>query len=270
MLILGRNRLGVKEEKIALPNPFDFTGKTVVLAGGAGGLGRPISIAFAKSGAGVVLGDLSDVNLAETTEDAGRNGGKILTAKVDLCNPQEVEAFVNLVLKQFGNIDVLVNLMGGIIRKPSADYPLEEWQHVMDINLKACWLCCQAFGKVMISRKRGRIINFSSNAGMHGFPGYPAYSPAKAGIIALTRGLAVEWGPFGICTNALAPGFTDTPLNADVLSDPKRVQSILARMPLGRVLPDDALVGPTLFLASDAARWINGHTINVDSGFNAT
>jgi NAD(P)-dependent dehydrogenase (short-subunit alcohol dehydrogenase family) len=117
---------------------------------------------------------------------------------------------------------------------------------------------------------RGRIINFSSNAGIHGFAGYPAYSPAKAGVIALTKVLAIEWGPFGICTNAVAPGFTKTPLNAEILSDPKRVERVLMRMPLGEVPPDDATVGPTLFLASDAARWVNGHTLNVDSGFNAT
>jgi gluconate 5-dehydrogenase len=89
-------------------------------------------------------------------------------------------------------------------------------------------------------------------------------------VIALTRGLAVEWGPHGICSNVISPGFTKTPLNAEVLNDPKRVEGILRRMPLGQVLPDDACVGPTLFLASDAARWINGHTINVDSGFNVT
>jgi gluconate 5-dehydrogenase len=89
-------------------------------------------------------------------------------------------------------------------------------------------------------------------------------------VIALTRVLAVEWGPFGICTNALAPGFTKTAFNAEILADPQRVDRILMRMPLGQVLPDDSLVGPTLFLASDAARWINGHTLNVDSGYNST
>lgn len=122
----------------------------------------------------------------------------------------------------------------------------------------------------MIKQKYGRIINFSSNAGLHGVPGYPAYSPAKAGVIALTRVLAVEWGPFGICTNVLSPGFTKTPFNAEIIADPMRVERVLMRMPLGQILPDDALVGPTLFLASDAARWINGHTLNVDSGYNIT
>ena len=106
--------------------------------------------------------------------------------------------------------------------------------------------------------------------GCTGFRAIPPNSPAKAGVIALTRGLAVEWGPHGVSCNALSPGFAITPFNHDVLNDPKRVERILQRMPLGKLLPDDALVGPTLFLASEAAQWINGHTINVDTGFNVT
>jgi NAD(P)-dependent dehydrogenase (short-subunit alcohol dehydrogenase family) len=255
---------------MAIQNPFDFSGKSVVLTGATGGLGRPITLAFAQAGANIALCDINEESLSKLAAEMKGLKGKVLTTRVDLCVPQEVENFVRTVRKKYQKIDILVNLVGGIIRKPSIDYPVEEWQRVMDINLKACWIACQAVGKVMIEQKAGRIINFSSNAGMHGVAGYPAYSPAKAGVIALTKVLAVEWGPLGICTNALSPGFTDTPFNAEVLKDPKRLERILIRMPLGRVLPEDALVGPTLFLASDAARWINGHTINVDSGFNAT
>lgn len=255
---------------MGLKNPFDFSGKTVVLTGATGGLGRPIVLAFAQAGADVAVCDINNEALESLRDEIQRSGGHILSAKVDLCVQKAVEDFVSLVREEYKKIDVLVNLVGGIIRKPSIDYSIEDWQRIMDINLKACWLCCQTVGKVMIEQKRGRIINFSSNAGLHGVPGYPAYSPAKAGVIALTRVLAVEWGPFGICTNALSPGFTKTPFNAEVLSDPKRVERILMRMPLGEVLPDDALVGPTLFLASDAARWVNGHTLNVDSGYNIT
>lgn len=253
-----------------LKNPFDFSGKSVLLTGATGGLGQPITLAFAQTGAQIALCDINEEALSKMAAKIKELGGQVLTAKVDLCAPKEVETFVRLVREKYQKIDILVNLVGGIIRKPSIDYPLDEWQRVMDINLKACWVACQTVGKIMIEQKSGRIINFSSNAGMHGIPGYPAYSPAKAGVIALTRGLAVEWGPFGICTNALSPGFTKTPFNAEVLNDPKRIERILMRMPLGQVLPDDALVGPTLFLASDAARWINGHTLNVDSGFNVT
>jgi len=254
---------------MSIDNPFDFTGKTVILAGATGGLGRPITLAFAEAGANIAACARNERALKELAGQA-KGKGKFFSAAVDLCDEAAVGGFVDTVRERFGRIDVLVTLVGGIIRKPSVDYPLAEWQHVMDINLKACWLTCQAVGKVMIAQRGGCIVNFASDAGLHGIPGYPAYSPAKAGVIALTRGLAVEWGPHGIRTNALSPGFADTPFNADVLTDPKRVERILLRMPLGKILPADALVGPTLFLASDASRWINGHTINVDTGFNVT
>jgi 2-dehydro-3-deoxy-D-gluconate 5-dehydrogenase len=255
-----------------LRNPFDFTGKTVVLAGATGGLGRPISVAFAAGGANIAACARSEQALADLAAEmrGARSNGEVMTAKVDLTVEHEVHGFVDAVRAKFGTIDILVTLVGGIIRKPSIDYTLKEWQQVMDVNLKTCWLACQAVGRVMIAQRHGRIINFSSNAGMHGVPGYPAYSPAKAGVIALTRGLAVEWGPHGICVNALSPGFAITPLNQDVLANSARVEQILKRMPLGKLLPADALVGPTLFLASDAAQWINGHTINVDTGYNVT
>ncbi len=253
-----------------LTNPFDFSGKRVVLTGAAGGLGRPITMAFAQAGADLALCGRTEEKLVKLAQEIKGSKGQVFYSRADLCDPKETEDFVKKVCERYQKIDILVNLVGGIIRKPSVDYPLQEWQWVMDVNLKACWLACQAVGKVMIKQKFGRIVNFSSNAGLHGIPGYPAYSPAKAGVIALTRGLAVEWGPHGICSNVISPGFTKTPFNAEVLNDPKRVEGILRRMPLGQVLPDDACVGPTLFLASDAARWVNGHTINVDSGFNIT
>jgi 2-deoxy-D-gluconate 3-dehydrogenase len=255
---------------VPLNNPFDFSGKSVVLTGAAGGLGRPIVQAFAEAGADIALCDIDERTLASTVEELRPIGTRVAASRVDLCSSAEVQGFVQSVCERFQKIDVLVNLVGGIMRRASIEYPIEDWQRIIDINLKACWICCQAVGKVMIRQRYGRIINFSSNAGMHGVAGYPAYGPAKAGVIALTRVLAVEWGPFGICTNALSPGFTKTPFNAEVLADPLRVERILTRMPLGEVLPDDALVGPTLFLASDAARWINGHTLNVDSGYNIT
>jgi NAD(P)-dependent dehydrogenase (short-subunit alcohol dehydrogenase family) len=255
---------------MALDNPFDFSGKTVLLAGATGGLGYPVTLAFARAGANIAGCARNGAALAKLAEELKGSTGGVLMDQVDLCDEKQVADFVANTRNRFGRIDVLVTLVGNIIRKPSVDYLLDEWQQVMDANLKACWLTCQSVGRVMIAQKSGRIINYASNAGLHGIPGYPAYSPAKAGVIALTRGLAVEWGPHGITTNALSPGFAITPFNKDVLDDPKRVERILQRMPMGELLPADALVGPTLFLASDAARWINGHTINVDTGFNAT
>lgn len=160
---------------MALKNPFDFSGKSVVLTGATGGLGRPITLAFAQTGANIALCDINEEALLKMAAEIQGSGRQVLTAKVDLCVQKEVEDFVRMVRERYQKIDILVNLVGGIVRKPSIDYPLEEWQRIIDINLKACWLACQAVGKVMIEQKAGRIINFSSNAGMHGIPGYPAY-----------------------------------------------------------------------------------------------
>jgi 2-deoxy-D-gluconate 3-dehydrogenase len=255
---------------MGVANPFDFRGATVAIAGATGGLGRPITQAFAAAGARLALCARTKAALEEVAEEARTLGAEVVATPVDLCVQEAATAWVEDAAAAFQHLDVLVNLVGGIVRRPSLDYALADWEAVMDVNLKACWLTCQAAGRVMIAQRAGRIVNFASNAGLHGVPGYPAYSPAKAGVIALTRVLAVEWGPFGICVNALSPGFAATPFNADVLADPRRVEAILRRMPLGRVLPADALVGPTLFLASPAARWVNGHTLVVDTGFHAT
>src|SRR6266849_5310576 len=133
-------------------NPFDFTGKTVVLAGATGGLGHPISIAFAQGGANLACCARNASALAKLAEELREAPGDIFTASVDLCVEAEVHDFVETVRARFGRIDVLVTLVGGIIRKPSLEYSLNEWQHVMDVNLKACWLICQAVGRVMVAQ----------------------------------------------------------------------------------------------------------------------
>ena len=247
---------------------FDFSGKCVVLTGAAGALGRPVTLGFADAGADVAVCDLNEEALSALAGEIQRKRIQVLSKKVNLLIPEEIERFADAVVEKFGKIDVLVNFAGGIIRKPSAEYSLAEWEKIMDLNLKTCWLSCQTVGKVMIKQKKGRIINYASGAAIYGIPGYPAYGPAKAGIIGLTRVLAVEWGPLGVCTNVIAPGFVDTPINAEVKADKNRLERILARMPLRTMLPDDALVGPTLFLSSEAAKWVNGHTLVVDSGFS--
>jgi 2-deoxy-D-gluconate 3-dehydrogenase len=255
---------------VPVPNPFDFSGKTVVLTGATGGLGRHVTLAFGAAGADVHQGDINEPAAARLAEEIRAAGGRATAARLDVCDQTQVRAFMEEVKQRAGKIDVLVNCAGTIVRRPSVDYDLADWQRIVDINLKGTWLCCQEGGRIMIEQGFGRIVNYASNAGLHGLPGYPAYSPAKAGVISLTKVLGVEWAKHGLRVNAVAPGFTETPFNDDVLGDPVKVQAVLARMPVGRVLPADALVEPTLFLASDAARWINGHTLNVDGGFNAT
>lgn len=253
-----------------LPNPFDFRGQSVLITGPTGGLGRPIALAFASAGASLLLADVADQANEELAAETRQLGVPAIALHVDVRRQEEVQAMVDRALAEFGKIDVLVNLAGVINRIPSADHPLDRWEMQMDVNLKGTWLACQAVGRTMLERGRGRIVNFASGAGFSGFVGYAAYSPSKHAIVGLTKVLAIEWSGRGVNVNAVAPGFTETPLNRDVLDDPERLAGVLKRIPMGQVLPADSQVGPTLFLASEAARWITGFTIRVDGGFNAT
>ncbi|MGH7776460.1 MAG: SDR family NAD(P)-dependent oxidoreductase [Candidatus Dormibacterales bacterium] len=253
-----------------LPNPFDFTGQAVVVTGACGGLGRPIALGFAEAGADLVLADVDAGGAEELAREAREKGGRAIPIRVDVREPADLEAMVERALSELGRIDVLVNLAGVILRQAALERPLERWDQEVDINLKGTWLACRMVAPVMLRQGRGRIINFSSGAGFHGFSGYAGYTPSKHGVVGLTKVLAIEWSARGVNVNAVAPGFTDTPLNADVLGDPDKLRATLSRIPVGQVLPADSQVGPTLFLASEAARWITGFTLRVDGGFNAT
>ncbi|MGH7902852.1 MAG: SDR family NAD(P)-dependent oxidoreductase [Candidatus Dormibacteraceae bacterium] len=253
-----------------LANPFDFSGQAVVITGPTGGLGRPIALAFAEAGADLALADVAKTPLEELAEEVRARGHRALAMTVDVRRAADLEALVKRALAEFGRIDVLVNLAGVIRRMPALEQPLDVWEQQVDVNLKGTWLACRAVAPAMLREGRGKIINFASGAGFHGFAGYPAYTPSKHAVVGLTKVLAIEWSGRGVNVNAVAPGFTDTPLNQDVLDDPERRQATLRRIPMGEVLPAESQVGPTLFLASEAARWITGFTLRVDGGFNAT
>ena len=255
---------------LSLANPFDFEGQVVLMTGASGGLGAPIARAFAAGGARLALADVAAESAEELARQVRDEGASALTMRVDVRDSDQVDRMVERTLAEYSRIDVLVNLAGAIYRIPSLEHPLDKWKLQMDVNVMGTWLCCRAVGRVMVDQGRGRIVNFASGAGFHGFPGYPAYTPSKHAVVGLTKVLAIEWSGKGVNVNAIAPGFTDTPFNQDVLDDPAKLDGVLRRVPMGQVLPPDCTVGPTLFLASPASRWITGFTIRVDGGFNAT
>ncbi|HYB72284.1 MAG TPA: SDR family oxidoreductase, partial [Candidatus Sulfotelmatobacter sp.] len=197
-------------------------------------------------------------------------GVRALAVQADVTDAGQVQALVDRVAAEFGRIDILLNCAGNIRRKATLEMTPEEWDQVMDVNLRSAWLCCRAVAPVMIRQKRGCIVNMSSNAGLHGYGhGYSAYGPAKAGIHLLTKNLAIEWGRQGIRVNALVPGFTNTAFNADILANPAFANALLERIPLGGYLPPEGMVGPFLFLCSEAAAYVTGHMLHVDLGLNA-
>lgn len=246
---------------------FDLDGKTA-LAVGAGAnypFGRAQALGLAEQGADVLIADsvLRDAEeVARQVRDLGR---KSLAVQVDVTQGQSAEEMVRLVLEKFPRIDILVNCFGFRIRHPAVDFPLEEWQQVMDINARGTFVCCQAVGRVMVKQGSGKIINHSSVRGAYGLPsGYAAYCASKGAIDTLTKTLACEWAKHNVQVNAIAPTFVEIP--GGRTEDPDFVKMVTARIPMGRWATLDEIVGPTLFLASKASDFVTGQILYVDGG----
>ena len=251
-------------------NPFDFSGQVALLCGPAGALGRPITLAFAEAGASLALADVDEAAIAALAKEVRHHDGTVSTHAVDLRSPESIDGLVKSVIDQHGRIDILVNTAGVVSRRLALDFPQEVWDQVLDIDLRGTWLLSRAVGATMVQRKRGRIVNFASGAAFGGAPGYAAYSPAKAGVVSLTRVLGTEWAASGVGVNAIAPGHTDSPMTEEFRADPEIRAVIEKRSPIGGFLPPSSQVGPTLFLCSPAAQWVTGVTIRVDGGWHAT
>jgi NAD(P)-dependent dehydrogenase (short-subunit alcohol dehydrogenase family) len=180
-----------------------------------------------------------------------------------------VQAMVRRVVAELGRIDILINSAGIVSLKPTVEFPVEEWQQIMDVNLRGTFLCCKEVGKVMLAQGRGKIINMSSVRGLQGRANDPAYPASKGAVNLLTKSLAIEWAQRGINVNAIAPTFIRTDLNAFLLDDPATRDWVLSRIPMGRVGQIWDLFGLAVFLASPASDFITGQTIYLDGGWTA-
>jgi NAD(P)-dependent dehydrogenase (short-subunit alcohol dehydrogenase family) len=250
---------------------FDIAGSVAIVTGGGRGLGAAIADGFAAAGARVVIGD-QDADTAQVTADAIRErGGAALASQCDITNPTQVQALVDLAVRTYGALDILVNNAGINIPKPAAELTLDEWNRIINVNLTGTFVCCQSGGMQMLRQGHGCIINICS---VHGHVGSyvhqaAAYNASKAGVINLTRSLALEWGEHGIRVNGISPGPLRTELMAKRLADPDYLRKTLERIAIKRVgMPED-VVGAALFLASPAANWLTGQIIAVDGGWLA-
>ena len=251
-------------------NWLDFRGQVTLITGGGGAIGNQLALAFAERGADLVLVDTDKAKLATTQAAVKALGRKTLTGMLDVRDGAAVDAFVARAWDHFGGIDVLVNAAGIYDRGPSAEFSEERFDRLMDINLKGTWLMCQAVGRRMIDRGRGRIVNYTSNAGIRGTPAQVAYNCSKAGVISLTKSLAVEWARTGVVVNAVSPGPTDTPLMAEAFANTAFRDALASRIPAGELTPVEATVFPVLFLASaEASRWVFGQALFADGGMSA-
>jgi NAD(P)-dependent dehydrogenase (short-subunit alcohol dehydrogenase family) len=197
-------------------------------------------------------------------------GRKSLAVASDVTNRNSIEALHSAVLAEFGHVDILLNCAGITKRTPTMEVSDAEWDAIMETNLSGTVRACQIFGRKMIERKYGRIINIASVASGRGFFEVAAYAASKAGVVSLTKTLAVEWAKHGVCVNAIAPGVFRTDLNKALLDGTARGQEFLVRTPMGRFGKLEELVGAAVFLASDSASFVTGHVLAVDGGFLAS
>lgn len=246
---------------------FDLSGKTALVVGGHGGIGKAIALGLAEAGADVVVASRNLESLQAVVKEIEALGRKSLAVSVDVVDEKQVNNMVESILRVFPRLDILVNGAGLAIRKPADSFPIEEWQKVMDINTRGTFLCCQAVGKVMLKQKSGKIINISSVRGRYGLPAnYAAYCASKGAVDALTRTLACEWAKHNVLVNAVAPTVVETDLTKDALADPEYAKTMKARIPMGRWALTEDIVGPTIFFASEASNFVTGQILYVDGG----
>jgi len=248
---------------------FSLEGKVAIVTGGGTGIGRGIALEFAKAGADVVVGSRKLANLEKVAEEVRALGRRSLAVPVDTTKKTEIDSLVQRVMDEFGSIDILVNNAGTTAIAPLLEHSEQDWDRVLDTNLKGYYLCSRVVGRRMVEQKRGNIINIASIRGIAAAPGRVSYSVSKAGVVMLTRVLALELAHYNIRANAIAPGWIKTELSKLMWSDPETYKQITALIPMGRWGEVDEIAKVALFLASDASSYITGHTIVVDGGLIA-
>jgi gluconate 5-dehydrogenase len=254
---------------------FDLSGRVALVTGAAAGFGEVISAGFAEFGCDVAAADLDYNGAKRTADKVAALGRRSVAISVDVGNPEQIQAMVKTAVEALGTIDILVNCAGVPQHDAAESTPLATWDSVIDINLRGTFLCCQAAARVMLEKKKGVIINFSSIAGAVGIGrGANVYCASKGGVNTLTKALALEWASRGLRVNAIAPCQFMTPGLEEVIRDPqfdpkKLMETWTTNIPLGRVGESEEIVGPALFLASDASSMVTGTILDVDGGYLA-
>lgn len=245
------------------------TGLVVVITGASRGIGRGLASILAQAGAIVVATARRTEDVTELVEDIRAAGGEALAIQLDVRSVADIRRAFDEIENAYGRIDVLINNAGVGANHDAVDLTEDDWDDMLDVNLKGLFFCSQAAGIRMLAQKFGRIINMSSQAGLVGIERHAAYSASKGGVNLLTKVLALEWGPSGVTVNAIAPTFIYTPGTAERLDQPEFHDSVVSRIPVGHVGTIEDVATAILYLASPAASLVNGTILTVDGGWTA-
>jgi NAD(P)-dependent dehydrogenase (short-subunit alcohol dehydrogenase family) len=237
-----------------------------VVCGAGGGIGGAIAQALAGYGANVVLVDRDPASARSKADLITGMGAKALPYGLDITDFAAIEKMTEAAVAEFGRIDILVNSAGMNIRKAVVDIHQEDWDPVIDVNLKGAVFCCQAAARIMIKQNKGKIINIASISSILGHPDRGAYAASKGGLIQVTKVMATEWARYNICVNAISPAAVDTPFIDGLKKNRERLDREKARIPLGRIAIPEDIMGAAVFLASDASDFITGHNLIIDGG----
>ncbi len=251
-------------------SPLSLNNRVAVVIGGTSGIGRAIVHGFVEAGATVIATSRRQEQVEATATEIEERGGKTLRITSDVSDRPSLEQLLQESRAAFDKVDILVNCAGRTKRAPTLDFPEEEWNNIIETNLTGTLRACQVFGRHMLERGYGRIINIASLSTFVALYEVAAYSASKAAVASLTKSLAIEWGARGVCVNAIAPGVFVTDLNRQLLESTPRGNEFLTRTPMRRFGKVEELAGAAIFLASDAASFVNGEVLVVDGGILAS
>ncbi|WP_225824028.1 SDR family NAD(P)-dependent oxidoreductase [Streptomyces naphthomycinicus] len=241
-------------------------GKVAIVTGAGRGLGRSMALALARAGARVAVAARTAAELDAFVEETERAGGKAFACPTDITDEDSVERMVRAVTGRFGRVDILVNNSGIVASTPLVDQPAEEWDRVIATNLRGTYLATRAVGRHLLAQGSGKVVNIASNFALQGVAGHAAYSASKAGVIAFTRSMAIEWAPHGVQVNAIAPGYFATPLNAGLRADANTLAKVVRAIPARRMGEPDELRPWLLLLTGRASDFMTGEVIVIDGG----